>query len=89
MEYAGDWVLFKSFHERSAASALTAQLEADGCPAWFEARSPENAIETDYCVFVPQSLAHRARCLVAQLPVSDEELEFLATGRLPGHSQDK
>jgi hypothetical protein len=28
-------------------------------------------------------LAHRARWIVAQLPLTDAELEFLATGKLP------
>jgi len=35
---------------------------------------------------VPKVLAHRARWIVAQLPMSDAELEFLATGILPGLS---
>lgn len=34
-------------------------------------------------MFVPKSLVHRARWIAAQLPVSDEELEYLATGKLP------
>ncbi len=33
-------------------------------------------------------LAHRARWIVAQLPPADAELDFLATGKLPGQ-EDK
>jgi hypothetical protein len=48
------------------------------------ARTLENALESNFGVFVLRSLAHRARWIVAQLPPSDEELEYLATGKLPG-----
>ncbi len=36
-----------------------------------------------------KELAHRARWIVAQLPPSDAELDFLATGKLPGQLEDK
>jgi hypothetical protein len=49
-----------------------------------ETRALENAVESRYCVFVASCLAHRARWVVAQLPPSEEELIFLATGELPG-----
>lgn len=44
-------------------------------------------METHFVVFVPKKLAHRARWMVAQLPPSDAELEFLATGKLPGQEE--
>ena len=40
-------------------------------------------------VYVLKKLAHRARWIVAQLPPSDAELDFLATGHLPGQQEDK
>jgi hypothetical protein len=87
MEDLDEWVVFQVFPERSATAALAGQLEVGGCPAKFEARALGNAVETDYCVFVPKYLAHRARWILAQLPVTDEELEFLATGKLPGQKE--
>ena len=54
-----------------------------------EARALENAIETHYSVFVAKHLAHRARWVVAQLPPTDEELEFLATGKLSGGDNEE
>lgn len=83
LEPIGDWVIFRSFPNENAAIALCGQLKTGDCPAKFEPRALGSCVETEYCVFVPQSLAHRARWIVAQLPVSDEELEFLATGKLP------
>jgi len=53
-------------------------------PAKVVPRSLENGLESKYCVFVASNLAHRARWVVSQLPPTDEELEYLATGKLPG-----
>jgi hypothetical protein len=88
MDPLADWEIFRSFPDQSAAAALCGQLGAGGCPATFEPRALANALGTEYCVFVPKSLAHRARWVVAQLPVSDAELDFLATGKLPGDGGD-
>jgi hypothetical protein len=46
-------------------------------------------METHFVVFVLKKLAHRARWITAQLPPSDAELEFLATGKLPGQAEGK
>lgn len=59
-------------------------LELAGVPARVETRSLESGIEAQHCVLVGAALAHRARWVVAQLPPSDEELNYLATGKLPG-----
>jgi hypothetical protein len=46
------------------------------------------SLNTSFCVFVDKSLAHRARWITAQLPPTDAELDYLATGKLPGQ-EDK
>lgn len=56
----------------------------------FPARSKRehlNGRESLFCVFVASVLAHRARWIVAQLKPTDVELEFLATGKLPGEGE--
>jgi hypothetical protein len=78
------WESFRGFQERGAAEALCVQLQHDGVPCKVETRALESGIETDYWVLVPKSLAHRARWITAQLPPTEEELTFLATGKLPG-----
>ncbi|MFM9887520.1 MAG: hypothetical protein ACKVQT_31225 [Burkholderiales bacterium] len=40
-----------------------------------------------FAVCVLKQLAQRARWIVAQLPPTDAELDFLATGKLPGHEE--
>jgi hypothetical protein len=78
LEPLGDWELFRSFPEESAALSLAGQLRASECPAKISPRKLASGVETEYRVYVPSSLAHRARWIVGQLPVSDEELESLA-----------
>jgi hypothetical protein len=80
---------FRVFSDRGPADALRSWLELEGVPSRVESRSLANSVETDFVVFVVRKLAHRARWIVAQLGPSDAELDFLATGRLPGQVEDE
>ena len=77
-------MLFQSFAERGPAEALCVQLELEKVPCRIEARALESGLEAQFCVMVAGSLAHRARWVLAQLAPTEEELIFLATGKLPG-----
>jgi len=79
---------FRVFSERGPADALRSWFELEGVPSHVESRSLANSVETDFVVFVARKLAHRARWIVAQPRPSDVELDFLATGRLPGQAED-
>lgn len=81
------WESFRVFSSRGPAEALLAQLELNRVPAKIEARALEGCIERQFCVLVSSRLAHRARWIVAQLPPTEEELVFLATGKLPGQDR--
>jgi hypothetical protein len=83
-----EWELFRVFPERGPANAMRSWLEFEDVPCTIEARALENAREGQFCLFVAKKLAHRARWVVAQLPPTDAELDFLATGKLPGQ-EDK
>jgi hypothetical protein len=63
-------------------------LTREDVPARIEGRSLQSGREAEFWVFVHRSLAHRARWIVAQLPPTDEELTFLATGELPGSDKE-
>lgn len=78
------WELFISYPDFGPAEAMRTRLEFEQVPCKVEARALENGLESQFCVYVAQGLAHRARWVVAQLPPTDAELEFLATGKLPG-----
>lgn len=84
LEPLGEWELFQSFPDETAAGALSGKLRSNDCPAKINARRLSTALETEYCVFVPRSLIHRARWIVAQLPISDQELESLAVPNRSG-----
>lgn len=77
-----DWLLFQSYGDRGSAESTCARLRFEGVPARIEPRSLERGVEARFDVMVSASLAHRARWVVAQLPPSDAELNFLATGKL-------
>lgn len=79
-----DWTLFDSFDDPASAQVMCRWLLREDVPAKVLPRTLEHAIEANFGVFVPRCLAHRARWVVAQLPPTDAELEYLATGRLPG-----
>ncbi len=78
-----EWALFRVFPNLSAAEALRLQLEHHKVPTMVESRALEVGIEAQFCVFVSKTLIHRARWVVAQLPLTDAELDYLATGKLP------
>jgi hypothetical protein len=75
---------FRNFDDLGSAEFMCSWLIREQVPAKVIPRTLENGLESNYCVFVASSFAHRARWVVAQLPPSDEELEYLATGELPG-----
>jgi hypothetical protein len=83
MKSTDTWEELREFRERGPADALCSQLQFEGVPSKVESRALENALETRYFVLVAIHLAHRARWIVAQLPPTEEELIFLATGKLP------
>lgn len=84
MNAADRWEEFRVFSGRGAAEALVSQLELNQVPAKIETRALEGCVEMKFCVLVGSHLAHRARRIVAQLPPTEDELNFLATGKLPG-----
>ena len=85
----GEYEEFKTFPERGSAESLHSWLEFEGVPSYVESNALSGALETQFVVYVLKKLAHRARWIVAQLPPSDAELVFLATGKLPGQEEDK
>jgi hypothetical protein len=77
------WELFQTFTDQGSAQVMCEWLIREGVPSTIQQRALENAREAEHCLLVEKRLAHRARWVVAQLPPSDEELEYLATGKLP------
>ncbi|QJR13548.1 hypothetical protein DSM104440_00332 [Usitatibacter palustris] len=85
MRIPAGWELFRIFTDIGSAKLMSDWLVREGVPTTVVPRALENARETEFCVLVENRLAHRARWIVSQLPPTDDELDFLATGRLPGN----
>ena len=84
MPMIDEWEPIRAFAERGPAEAFCAHLEFEQVPTRIESKALEDAIEARFWVLVPRSLAHRARWVTPESVMSDAELSFLATGRLPG-----
>jgi len=83
-----EWELFRVYENRGAAEAVACVLEGEGVPTRIESRRLEAALEAEYCLLVATTLSHRARWITTQAEVTDAELDFLATGRLPDSEQN-
>lgn len=79
-----DWQPFLGFESRGSADVVAIVLESGDVPTLVETSGLVAGIETGFVLFVPEHLAHRARWVLAQSDFSESELNYLATGNLPG-----
>ena len=84
MSTGDEWEIFETFGDPGSAEVLCAWLRREEVPAMVEPRYLENVLDREYRVLVHCKSMHRARWVVSQLPPTDAELDFLATGKLPG-----
>lgn len=79
-----EWEEFKVFGVKGPADNLSSQLNTEGVPSRVDAVRLGSGVETEYRVLVSSELAHRARWVLANANFSEEELNYIATGKLPG-----
>jgi len=80
-----DWELFKVLPDRFEAERIVGLLESSGVPAYVDYGALGVGLDMKFSVYVAAKLAHRARWVMATAPdVTDAELDYLATGKLPG-----
>ena len=84
---AEEWQLFKVFPDRVEADRIATFLQSSGVPAYVDHGALGVGLEGEFKVFVVTELAHRARWLNSLPEITDAELDFLATGRLPGSDE--
>ncbi len=75
-----------TFEDEVSAEILAGILRSEGVPTEVRPISPLPGIVDEVQVYVPTSLAHRARWFMNSSKVTDEELRFAATGKL-GHGE--
>jgi hypothetical protein len=83
-----DWEPFSSFPNEASASVVAEYLRRNDCPAQVAAGSPWPDAPTAAVVLVPGEFMHRARWLWSQRELTEGELEYLVTGKLPGTPDD-
>ena len=77
-----------TFNDEVSAEVLAGMLRLDGVPAEVRPISPLPGLVDEVQVFVPSSLAHRARWLMQSSKTTGNELRFAATGEL-GEDDDQ
>lgn len=82
-----EWQLFKLFPNRVEADRIATFLQSSGVPAYVDHGALGVGLEGEFKVFVATELAHRARWLISLPEITDAELDFLATGRLPSSDE--
>lgn len=71
-----------TYEDEASAEVLAGMLRSEGVPTEVRVISPLPGIVEEVQVYVPTSLAHRARWFINSSKVTDEELQFAATGEL-------
>ena len=78
------WELLKLLTNRIEADSMAAYLESSGIPAYVDHGALAVGLEGTYKVFVSAEMVQQARMATLPPEISDEELDFLATGERPG-----
>jgi len=77
-----DWEALDTFEEELSARVLAGLLREEGVPVKVRVKSPLPGLANEVQLWVPSSLSHRARWIINTSQVSEEELNFAATGEL-------
>jgi hypothetical protein len=75
------WKPILGFETRAAADAVAAVLEMESVPTTIDARHLVAGVDSDFVLSVPLSLVHRARWVLAQSALSENELTRRASCR--------
>ncbi len=84
-----NWVGVDSYPERLSAETIVGLLASEGVPAYIAADEPIPGLGRNFSVLVPPELIQRAHGILKQVPVSEKELTYLATGELPDEPGDE
>jgi hypothetical protein len=83
-----EWCVLDTYADRFAAEADAGFLRSEMVAAKVEVVSDFPGQDRGARLWVDAALAHRARWLLKLSTVSDAELEYLATGKLPDPTDD-
>ena len=77
------WVSVAAYSDKISAEAILGLLSGAGLPAYIKSDEHVPGLGSHFCVFVPPDRVRQAHRLLAQEPVSENELTELATGEKP------
>lgn len=78
-----EWSVFATFGDRISAQALVGLLDSEKVPCRFVSNEPVPGLGSEFAVWVPTQLLHRARWVRDQSQVSEQELADLALASAP------
>lgn len=87
-EAPGEWCVLATYADRFTAEADAGYLRSEMVAAKVEVVSDFPGQDRGAQLWVDAALAHRARWLLKLSTVSEAELEYLATGKLPTSTDD-
>ncbi len=76
------WQLLVTVFDTICAQLLTDRLNAEGVPTHVRSDSPIFGAARSCQILVPTQLIHRARQVLSSEPLTENELSYLATGKL-------
>ena len=82
------WSVVASFGDQISAQALSGLLKSESLACLVISNAAVPGLGTEFSVLVPSEQLRRAQLIREQNRVSDEELDYLATGELPGGPKD-
>ncbi len=82
------WSVVASFGDQISAQALSGLLKSESLPCLMISNAAVPGLGTEFSVLVPTPQLRKAQIIREQNRVSDEELNYLATGELPGGAKD-
>jgi hypothetical protein len=82
------WSVVASFGDQISAQALLGLLKSESLSCLVVSNAAVPGLGTEFSVLVPTDQLRRAQFIRDQTHVSDEELNYLATGELPGGPED-
>jgi hypothetical protein len=82
------WSVVASFGDPISAQALSGLLKSESLPCLMISNAAVPGLGTEFSVLVPTPQLRKAQLIREQNRVSDEELNYLATGELPGGAKD-